>query len=350
MRISTTEARGLFTQYLIDVYRERIAPTNYFRSYFPTVESTSKLISIEVQRMGEKIAVDVLRGTDGNRNTFSRSTQKLFEPPYFREWFELTDIDLYDRLNGATEIEDAVFAELITNVADKLVALTDKIERTYELLCAQALHTGVISLNANTDIDYKRKSTSIVDPGAYWATSGVDPFAHFQAGGEFLRQVGKMGGVVINATLGATAMANLKKNDVFLARQNLFNMKLDNVSIPQMGETGASYQGTISAGDYMVRLFSYPQFYDHPDTGVSTPYMHPKQVIMTPEKPHFKMAFAAVPQLLNPGSTPVKGAYKFGEFRDEWNGVHKMDVKSAGLPVLTAVDQVYTFKAVSGSL
>jgi len=350
MRISTTEARGLFTQYLIDVYKERIAPTNYFRSYFPTVESTSKLISIEVQRMGEIIAVDVLRGTDGNRNTFSRSTQKLFEPPYFREWFELTDIDLYDRLNGADSIDDAVFAELITNVADKLSAIQEKIERTYELMCAQALHTGIITLNANTDIDYKRKSASIVDPGSYWATADVDPFAQFEAGGDFLRKTGKMGGVIINATLGATAMAHLKKNNVFLARQDTVNMKLDDVTIPQMRETGASYHGMVSAGSYLVRLFSYPQFYDHPETGVQTPYMNPKQVIMTPEKPKFKLSFAAVPQLLNPGSTPAKGAYKFGEFRDEWNGVHKMDVKSAGVPVLTAVDQVYTFKAVSGSL
>lgn len=350
MRISTTEARGLFTQYLIDVYKERIAPTNYFRSYFPTVESTSKLVSIEVQRMGEKIAVDVLRGTDGNRNTFSKSTQKLFEPAYFREWFELTDIDLYDRLNGATEIDDAVFAELITNVADRLMALQEKIERSYELMCAQVLHTGVVTLEANTDIDFKRKAASIVDPGAYWATSGVDPFAQFEAGGEFLRKVGKMGGVIINATLGSTAMRDLKKNDVFLARQNLFNMKLDDMTIPQMGETGASFQGTISAGPYIVRLFSYPQFYDDPTTGTQTPYMNPKQVIMLPEKPKFKMAFAAVPQLLTPGSTPVKGAYKFGEFRDEWNGVHKMDVKSAGVPVMTAVDQAYTFKPVTGAL
>src|ERR1017187_8822852 len=104
--ISTTDAKGLFTNTLIDVYKEKIKSTNFLRSFFPTVESPSLEVSIEVQRGFEKTAVDVVRGTDGNRNTFSKTTEKIFIPPFYREYFDATQLQLYDRLYGATEIGD----------------------------------------------------------------------------------------------------------------------------------------------------------------------------------------------------------------------------------------------------
>ena len=44
---------------------------SFLRSFFPVKTTASKYVSIEVQRGTEYAAVDVLRGTDGNRNTFS---------------------------------------------------------------------------------------------------------------------------------------------------------------------------------------------------------------------------------------------------------------------------------------
>jgi hypothetical protein len=68
MDISVTDARGLFTKMLIDVYQERIKPTAFLRSFFPSETSPTKEVAIEVERGFEKIAVDVFRGTEGNRN------------------------------------------------------------------------------------------------------------------------------------------------------------------------------------------------------------------------------------------------------------------------------------------
>ena len=64
--ISLEQARLKFTQALVDKYREMPIVLSFLRSFFVKKTSTSKFISIEVQRGNEKIAVDVQRGTAGN--------------------------------------------------------------------------------------------------------------------------------------------------------------------------------------------------------------------------------------------------------------------------------------------
>jgi hypothetical protein len=346
--ISTTDARALFTKMLIDVYRERTAPTAFLRSFFPEKESPTKEISIEVQRGTEKIAVDVMRGTEGNRNSFNKSTEKIFVPPFYREYFDATELDLYDRLFGSTEIDNGIFNAFIESVADKLRMLQDKIERSYELQCAQVLETGIVTLESGINIDFKRKSASLVDLGSgeYWTNNGHDLYADFEAGCNFLRQKGKVQGGTINAILGSSALAALQNNSVFKERQNLFNMALDMVHEPQRNAVGATLHGRLSAGSYKINLWAYPQFYDNAE-GASTPYIDPTKVILLPEIPRFVLSYAAVPQLLNDGAAPRKGAYVISNYIDERNTAHIFDIKSAGVAIPVAVDQIYTMKVVS---
>jgi hypothetical protein len=350
MAIAASDARALFTKMLIDVYQERIRPTSFLGSFFPKVPSPTKLVSIEVERGFEKIAVDVVRGTEGNRNTFSKSTEKIFEPPLFREFFDATQLDLYDRVLGSQGNAQApLFTALLNSVADRLGLLQDKIERANELQCAQVLTSGIVTLKQATSINYKRKAASIVDDGAgqYFA-SAIDPFPKFEAGCNFLRQVGKSGDAVFNAILGTTALSDLLNNAKFQARQSMFQMALDQVTGPVRNSVGASYHGRITAGTYKVDLWSYSQFYDDPDTGVSTSYLDAKKVIMIPSNPRFKMAFGAVPRLIGePGDMPVAGAYVVGEFIDKRRTTHEFDIQSAPLAIPVAVDQIYTFKAVA---
>jgi len=346
--ISTTDALGLYTNRVIAAFKQRSIPTAFLRSFFPTVESPTLEISIEVQRGYEKIAVDVVRGTDGNRNTFSRSTEKVFIPHYFREWFDATQLQLYDRLYGATEISDALFAAYINSVADAATDLRSKIERAYELQCAQVLETGIVTTSAgSTNIDFKRKAASLKDWGAgnYWANS-VNPFDQLEDGCNFLRQVGKAEGNVFNCIMGSDAISDLFGNTIFKERQNLFNMALDAVAAPQRGAVGQSYHGEISCGSYRVRLWSYPQYYDNA-SNASTPYLNPKKVILIPENPKFKLAFAAVPQLITPNTPPQMGAYVMNEYLDKRGKARIVDIESAGLAVPVAVDTIYTAQVVA---
>lgn len=353
MAISASDARALFTKMLIDVYQERLRPSNFLRNLFPAVTTPTKEISIEVERMaGEFTAVDVVRGTEGNRNTFSLSSEKIFVPPLYREYFDATQLDLYDRVLGSQgNAQTPLFTALMNSVADKLSRLQDKIERSYELQCAQVLMTGIVSLKQQTSIDFKRKAASLVDDGAgqYFA-SAIDPFTKFEAGCKFLREVGKSGDAIFNAVLGSTAMADLLKNTAFLARQNQYNLSLDAVQGPTRDvNAGASFWGTVVAGSYKVQLWTYPQIYnDQANSNAATPYIDPKKVVMFPMAPRFKFAFGAIPKLIgSPGDMPTQGAYVVGEFTDERKTTHDFDIQSAGVAIPVAVDQIYTFKAVA---
>lgn len=350
MPIPASDARALFTKTLIEVYQERMFPTSFLRSFFPTVTNPTREVSIEVERMGEPIAVDVVRGTEGNRNTFSKSSEKIWVPPLYREFFDATEMDLYDRVLGSQgNAQGPLFAALMNKVSDRLATLQNKIERACELQCAQVLLTGIVTLKTADQIDFKRKAASLVDDGAgqYFANA-IDPFVKFENGCNFLRQVGKSGDDIFNAVLGSTAISDLLKNAIFLDRQKTFNMSLDQVTGPQRTATGSAYHGRITAGAYKVDLWSYPQFYDHADTGVQTPYIDPKKVVMMPKSPKFKMAFGAVPQLIGePGDLPSQGAFVVGEFTEKRRAVHEFDIQSAPLAIPVAVDQIYTFKAVA---
>lgn len=347
MNISATDAQALFTKKLIELYKERPVTTSFLRSFFPTDESDTKEISIMVIRGTEKIAVDVQRGTEGNRNSFSKSTEKIFVPPYYREYFDATDLDLYDSLFGASEISVDKLASFLNSVADKFGILQDKIERAYERQCAQVLQTGVVTLNAGINIDFKRKADSLVDLNAttgYWTVANHDLYADLITGCNFIRQKGKSQGGTFNAIFGASALSAMMGNAVFTTRQNLFNMSLDMIAPPQRDAVGGVFLGQLTAGTNKINVWSYPEFYDDA-AGVSTPYIDDTNVILIPVKPRFKLGFAAVPQLLKAaGQKIVKGAYLFGEYLDERNTAHIMDVKSAGVAIPVAVDQIYTMK------
>jgi|SRR5690242_3760026 len=348
--IASQDARALFTKKLIDVYQERPAVKTFLRSLFPTVAGATKELSIEVERGTERVAVDVVRGTEGNRNQWTRSTEKVFLPPYYREYFDATQLDLYDRVIGSQANDNSdLFIDLMNKVSDKIGLLQDKIDRAYELQCSQVLHTGIVQLTAGVNIDFKRKATSIVDltgAGGYWAAAS-DPFAQIAAGCDFLRKTGKSGDAMFNLILGSQALADLLANTKFLTRQNLFNMALDQVVGPIRQGVGSAFHGVLTCGSYKVQLWTYPEFYEDA-SGVSQSYIDPKYAILVPTVPRFKLGFAAVPQLLNGRIKPeVRGAYVVGEYEDQRNTAHIFDIKSAGVAIPVAVDQIYTMKAVA---
>jgi len=122
--IPASQARALFTQGLVDIYREQVKTTSFLRSFFPTEEFGTKYLSVEVERGFEKVAVDVTRGTEGNRNVFSKSTEKIWEPPLYDEFFDMTQLDLYDRLfTSSGNISDTDFGALIAEASNRTYAL-----------------------------------------------------------------------------------------------------------------------------------------------------------------------------------------------------------------------------------
>lgn len=345
--IRASDARALLTQTLIAVYKERAVPTPFFRSFYTQKESTSRKLSIEVKRGTEKIAVDVERGTEGNRNAVSRSTQKIFEPPYYSEFFDATELETYDRMFGSTDIEAGVFVDFVQELAEKLGDLQDKIDRAYEKQCADALISGIVSLKYGTNVDFKRKAESLVDKGAgnYWATGTVNPYNDLEAAANFIRTQGKAQGGTMNIIMGATAFSDFLNNPFIKDRQKITTIPLDAITPPQRNSVGGVLHGEISINSYKGRIWTYPEVYDSP-SGASTAYMDPKKVVVIPEKTNFALGFAAVPQLIDEENPkPKKGAYIIGDYKDKRLHKHIWDIRSAGIAIPVAVDQIYTLKA-----
>jgi hypothetical protein len=348
--ISTTDAQALYTKKIIAVYKERNkVPTSFLRSFFKVVESDTKEVSILVERGTEKIAVDVARGTKGHRNAFSLKTEKVFVPPYFREYFDATEMDIYDRLFTSDSIDESVMAEFVKGVVDKLRALQAKIERTYELYCAMVFQTGVVELQNDTNINFLRKAASMVDLNAttgYWSVSGHDLYVDLETGCDFIKTEGKAEGSVFVAILGRKAHSTMMKNSVFLAKQNMVSMKLDQINTPQSNSVGGKYHGRLTCGPYEVDIWTYPEKYQDKTLNWHN-YIDETNVIILPPDPNFVFAFGAVPRLFKGKIGKQPGQFVFGEYLDEEEVTHKFDVKSAGVPVPVAIDCIYTMKAVA---
>lgn len=337
MALPLQQARAVITRTTADIYKERPMVMGFLRSFFKTVEVMSKTVSIEVVRGTEKIASDVQRKSGGNRNSFDHSTAKDFLPPFYHEYFSMDDHRLYDVAIGSDN--PAVIVDFARELAEDLGMCQDKIDRAYELNCAKVLQTGIITLSDGTDINFKRKSTSIVDnSGTPWSGAN-NPYTQILAGCKWLRQNGKAQGSNINMILGGPVLEDFLGNTFVQARGDIKNISRDSIHGPQRNAAGGNLHGVISVGEFNVLIWTYGEYYDAAD-GTSTPYINDKNMILIPENPRFKLVYAAVPRLLN--QPPQRGAYYVYDTVDSKLTSHDMNIKSAGVPIPVAVDQIYT--------
>jgi hypothetical protein len=121
---------------------------------------------------------------------------------------------------------------------------------------------------------------------------------------------------------------------------------LDSIAPPIRNSVGGTYHGDLTVGSYKVRVWTYSEVYEDTN-GVMQPYKNPKTVVILPDMPKFIFAFAAVPQLIKGNTVPQKGAYLIDDFIDEKATVHTMRVKSTGVPIPVAVDQLYTVQVIA---
>jgi len=355
MAIPIQEARGIFTKTLMARWNElsEIEPKNFLRSFFTKKTTTSKEISIEVMRGTEKIAVDVLRGNNGNRNTFSKHAEKILVPPFFNEYFDLTELDRYDLLYGqdATNPTVGVITGMIDQALEKLNILKYKIERAYELQCAQVFTSGIVQLTNGDNVDYKRKAASMVvkDQADYWSVDAVDPRSDFITGAEFLRKTGKATDGEFNVILGSQALIDLLANP-FIDNDKIKTLPLIELQMPQTNSMGGVYHGTLSAGAYKVHLWSYPEYYDNA-SGVSTAYVDSTYMFMLPKNSgKFVMSFAGVPAIIRDQRNAefpeyirqMEADYFINNYIDPFGKKHVFEILSAGLAVPVSVDRIYS--------
>lgn len=351
MNISVTDALPLFTNKIVAKYTDFQRPKSFGRSFFTEVATNSKLASILSQRGLNLIASDVARGSRGNLNVFDKSTQGIVLPPFFNEYINLTELDSYDALFVDGVSAEIVWGTFMDEVAEKMMFLMDKIDRRYELQCWQLLLTGIVTLNNGQNISYGRKAGSLVDPGTsfYWADSGIDPFTSFTRGATWLNETGKMSGNTINITFGPNAWDKYTTNAKVIARNLMFNNNLDVIANTAIRDSiGKTYLGRTTVGAFNFQFWTYSDFYQD-EAGTVYKYMDDDSIVMTPDVTKNVLTYTAVPQRLRPGMTPTKSKFTTWTAVDEFQDADFTGVKSAGIPILGAVDQVYTERVVAAA-
>lgn len=342
--IPVDQVRAALTNSMVEFYRERPVVKSFLRSFFPAKTSPTKFISIEVQRGTEKLAVDIQRGTGSNKVQATKSTVKTILPPFYSEEFNVNELEVYDVAYGS--LDPGMMRALATEQAEMAGKIIDMIDRSYEKQCADALQTGIITLQNHDSIDFRRKAGSMEDiSGEYWNNSSNDPGEAFRAAGKFLREQGKIQGGPggrYAAILGGKALNDLLNNTIFQNKYDRKNIDVGSIIPAQMSTDGASYHGFISVDSYIFDLWTYPEVYTAAN-GTITPYIDSNKMIVLPYKPNFSFVYGMVPQL--PGIvsplTLREGFYTL-EYVDPKLMNHAQRIMSAGVAVPYAIDQMYT--------
>lgn len=349
--ISVAAAADPFTNAVVAKYTEDISVPGFFRSFFPTKFSNTKQITFAIKRSGEKVAVDILRGTSPDLSQKNRSSINTFVPPFFAGAVLVNLLDGYD--TAWDSLNPELLGDLAVRSAEELIDKKKTIERAMELQCGDIFTKGYITLNGGDVIDFKRKASSMptILSGAYWSVATVDPMAVIEQGGKFIREVGKAQGGIYNVILGEKAFNTMQNNPIFKSKYDILHQKNGEIGMP-VAFAGATSRGYIAGASYIYNFWTYPEVYEN-TSGDMVPYMPTTDIIVLPTQTQFNYVFAQVP-MLRPGMTGGsimrklgQGEFYFKEYVDPRNDNHVQEIRMAGSPVPTAIDQIFSTQVVA---
>lgn len=355
--LSYQDLKGILTQTFIRVYQESIPAPSFLKTFFPVKTYPTATVMLEISRGSEKVAADIVRGSRGNRNTFSRWSAKEYMPPMYKEFFDATQLDHYDRVLG--QLQDgnpATVAVFAREIAGKYIELRKKIERAKELQAAQVFETGIVQLTNGDDIDYKRKATSMVDlagSGGYWSTASTNIEAQLIASAEFIRQEGKNGVPEFNLVMPGTAWTFFKKSDFFKDIANFNQVSLVDIRMPQTTSFGAGYHGRINAGAYIFNVWTYDEVYENTSDVITRYWPATKAFVMPVSGYDFELSHGAVPAIMKVGGQTLIGRTAAEYYQWDSPDVNEMShyyyIASAPVALPVSIDMIYTMQVLDSN-
>lgn len=345
--ISSALARQEFTKALVKNFRQQTSVPHFLKSFFPSVQKNSDTLSWSTMGLREFKAATTERGGVGNRNTFSRSTENIVLPPYYREYADISKFDAYKLLynGGSDSVESGPIADLVVEATEKMVEIRKKIERDWEYQCAQMLLTGAYTDNQGQLFDFSRVAGSLVtlSGGALWsAPTTAVPLDNLGAGARFLRNTGKTGATTFDVILGDGVLPYLLDSNQVKTRADIRRYEQVMINMPQANALGGVFQGEVTDGTFRFRLWSYPEVYESA-TDTYTYYVPAGKVLILPEKPAFEFQHAGIAKMDEKGNTTlVKDQFVLSQYIDQRRTTNEWHIESTGLAVLKAKDQVYT--------
>lgn len=290
---------------LADVFKKKAKPTMFLSSMFQSPESNKKdtvEIVVDIKRNGERIAIDVVRGTGGRNNVNKRFTTKTYTPPTYNEAGNYNENERLQRALGKTEYDENTMADVIAAITDDQVDLQDTILRAIEKQAADAFFTGTVVLINSDTLDFKQKGTHKITPSPVWSDANGLPLDDLQGGGTLNRKDGQT--TTKDFIMGENCWKLLKNNAQFQKFADFRRVDQINVRPPVMNSDGANFHGTLTIGEYVINLWTYPQFYFVPmgfglaNEGTLVPYIPTNKGWLGTIGARFDLYFAGIAKLV----------------------------------------------------
>jgi hypothetical protein len=351
----------LYKRTMLEAFKQKASPTMFLSSWFKTGSRDmfrSKKCVIDVKRNQEKIAVDIVRGTSGRLVNNKRFTTKEYEPPVYDLYNAYSEEELNKRMPGQIEYSNPDYmSELLALITDDQVEIQDMILRAIEKQASDALFTGTITPVSADVIDFKQKTAHNFAAGTAWSSTSSTPWVDLKNACELNRKNGKVMTGVFNAIMSETSLSELITRLTATSRSDQLNAKLTDITLPVKNTAGAVFHGRMSAGSYLINLWTYPQFYTIPDAtdlggialsgaGTTVPYIPDERVLVIPDSSaiDLRLVYAGIPQLVN----RVEGQFRLpsmrtGDFHpyaftDDEKVTAKVGLRSAPLAIPTQID------------
>jgi hypothetical protein len=296
---------------MLEAFKQKASPALYFASKAKKTITKAAKFEIDVVRGRETYAVDIVMGGGSRSNDKSRFTTKEYTPLFYNESYEITAMELQNRIPGMTVYQAASMDysdDLVALITDKQQCIQDKIVRAIELQARDALFDGQISPigQKDTTIDFKKKTAHNVAPSKKWSASDGVPLTDIQAGADLCRENGLVDDMTFELTVADNVVEVLLANAQFSDKANLRHIQNVDMGMPRPEKKGATFHGYFSAGPYTIELWSYPQRYEIPegfgldDEGTKAPYIPNGKAILMPKNGiRFDLVYGGVPVVSN---------------------------------------------------
>jgi len=346
---------------MAEAFTLKAKPTMFLSSMFQSPDSnksdTIKIV-FDIKRDDEDLAVDVIRGTGGRGNASKRFTTKEYEPPVYDEFSNVNENERLSRLFGRTEFDQNTMADIVAAITDDQVRLQEKINRAIEKQASDAFFLGQVPLINSDTIDFKQKVSHQITPPIAWSNSSGVPIDNLSGGSKLNRKDGKT--ETTDAIFGESALRLLFNNNQFKEEADFRRVDRVNIAPPMMNAEGANYHGNLSLDDYVINIWTYPQYYKVPvgfglpNEGELVPYIPTDKVWLGNSQTRFDLVFAGIeklvttdPRLESIGLSHIPQIIR-GDFHtygavDFFGQNAKYGVKSAPLCIPTNIDSFCVF-------
>jgi len=295
------------TRHLIDMYVNEATPVPYLTSYFQSPDKnfhTSEKVELDVIRDDEEIAIvvqDMTTGTRENEVTYYQT--KAFTPPVFDESATIDAFQLMQRNPGEFLYQDPDFnANAATRSFRVARKLENKIRRAVELMAAQVLQSGKLTLSDSAGralyvLDFGPRTSHFPTVGTAWDQASSDKISDLGALGEVVGRDGRQ--VPRTLIFGKRAwrrfLADPKVIELFKAeRINIGEIK------PQRRAGGGSFKGTLTVDHNDYEMYSYAGTYVDPQTRAIREYVDQDSVIVLSENARLDLTYGAIPLVAAP--------------------------------------------------